>query len=465
MFSTVVRYFYPELKKEEIRRFSLLAGTFFLIIGVYWLLRLMKDTIFFKVAFPVSLGWMPNQGRLFQPIAKTISIFVVIGAVLIYSKLVDIFKKHQLFYVICSFYTVMFTGVGVALLLKEWYGAEFLGKTILGATGWASYFVIETFGSLVVALFWSFTNSITDSDAAKRGFPLIIAGAQIGAVLGSALLLLDIGSLWPLMMLSAVLLVCVMLMIYNFMRVIPESEMIGNKAAHATEKKKEGFFEGFVSGLILLVTRPYLLGVFVVSTFYEAIGQIIDYQMKATADLCSWTAVSENAFAKFLALFGVCANALSLIIALLGTSYIIKRFGTRISLMIFPVGVAIALVVLLGYVKIANPVIEHILWAFFGVNLLVRCLTYAVNNPTKEIMYIPTSRDAKFKSKGWIDTFGSRTAKAGGAQITGAFKHDLTQLLAFGIYFGLGLVAVWAIAAFYVGLKNKELVDKGEIVQ
>ncbi len=93
MVSSVINYFYPDLKKEETRRFGLLSAIFFLIIGTYWLLRLLKNTIFLKVAFPECLGWAAQQGCQFQPIAKFWSPFVVLVMVLIYSKLVDLVKK------------------------------------------------------------------------------------------------------------------------------------------------------------------------------------------------------------------------------------------------------------------------------------------------------------------------------------------------------------------------------------
>ena len=76
-------------------------------------------------------------------------------------------------------------------------------------------------------------------------------------------------------------------------------------------------------------------------------------------------------------------------------------------------------------------------------------------------MYIPTSKDAKFKSKGWIDTFGSRMAKGGGAQVTNAFKHNLPDLMFFGTMFGFGLISVWIVAALYVATKNSQLIKDG----
>ena len=178
MFQNLVSYFFPDIQKEEFKKFSILAATFSLVIGTYWLLRLLKNTIFIKIAFPEELGWVAHQGRLFQPLAKFWSPFVVLAVVLIYSKLVDLFKKHQLFYIICSFYGFIFFNLSMVLLVKDLFGAAYIGKWALGLAGWVSYFAIESFGSLLPALFWSFTISITETDSAKRGFPLIVAFAQ-----------------------------------------------------------------------------------------------------------------------------------------------------------------------------------------------------------------------------------------------------------------------------------------------
>ena len=56
-------------------------------------------------------------------------------------------------------------------------------------------------------------------------------------------------------------------------------------------------------------------------------------------------------------------------------------------------------------------------------------LSYALNNPCKEVMYIPTSKDAKFKTKSFIDMFGSRSAKMSGAQIGGWLNIDGNPIL------------------------------------
>ena len=243
MVTSLVHYFYPDLDKNEIKKFSYLSLTLFLIIGSYWLVRLLKYTLFYHIAFPESLGWLPNQGQKFQPFAKTCSPFVVFALVMIYSKLIDVVKKHVLFYIICAFYAITFGGITAALLLREWYGDLYLGKTALATLGWGSYFITESFGSLVVALFWSFTSSICTTNAAKSGYPMILACAQFAAILGSAVMIGQF-DIWKLYFAAAVSVSMVPLVIAHFMRVMPASQMVGNKQAAETEKKEEGFFEG-----------------------------------------------------------------------------------------------------------------------------------------------------------------------------------------------------------------------------
>ena len=112
-----------------------------------------------------------------------------------------------------------------------------------------------------------------------------------------------------------------------------------------------------------------------------------------------------------------------------------------------------------------SPAAMHLLWATFGVMMIVKGLSYALNNPTKEMMYIPTSNDAKFKTKGWTDMFGGRAAKMLGARMSNWYKTDLSALLLYGTTLSLGLIGVWLFAALFVGRKNLQLTRDGEIIE
>lgn len=467
MLISVVQFFWPSINKEDARKFGILAAALLCLIGSYWMLRILKDTIFFTIAFPEALGWVANQGSQFQPAAKMYSLVAVFLSIIVYTRLVDLFRKDQLFYVIGSFYIALFGAIAGVLFANEYgmLGSNEFTKSVLAATGWVSYLSIESFGSIMIPLFWSFVVSITKTESAKVGFPIIVAGAQIGSIAGSALNIVSdkFGGQSGLLLIGCALVIGNMFLISFFMKTTPAHLLEGNKVAekHDAHHKKEGFIESMVSGIRLLFTRSYLFGVLLCSTLYEVIVTIVDYQMKALAA----PLMTSVQFATFLGWFGVCVNGLAFLLALLGTSYVMKRFGLKFCLLLYPVGLGIALAGLYAfYLTVPNP--ESLLWAISLVVIFGKGLSYAVNNPAKEMMYIPTSKDAKFKAKGWIDMFGGRTAKAGGSVITDTLKHSAEQLMRQGTLISLGIIGLlWIPAAIYVGNKNEKLIKNNEIIE
>jgi AAA family ATP:ADP antiporter len=86
-----------DLTSQEVKKFGILSSIFFLVIGIYWMLKTMKDPI-----FDLHVGFR------YQPWAKIASLLFVALTVIFYSKLVDWFKKQTVFYIICSFYGLGF---------------------------------------------------------------------------------------------------------------------------------------------------------------------------------------------------------------------------------------------------------------------------------------------------------------------------------------------------------------------
>lgn len=466
MINRVIHRFFPDLNNQEIKKYGLLSLTFFIIIGVYWLLRLLKDTVMYKIAFPVELGWACNQGRMMQPLAKTLTPVAIIFVILIYSKLIDRYKKHTLFYIVCSFYGLFFLAIGAILGLKLSLGSACLGKNLIAATGWSVYIGVESFGSLIVALFWSFAVSISSTNEAKIGFPLIIAGGQLGAIFGSALNLFSeqFGGIWFLFIIASAAILTILPLVYIFMKVVPESEQIGNVKAHKSEDRKEGFIEGFITGIQLLFTKPYLFGILIISTIYDIASQIIDYQMHSLADT-SPDFHGEVGFSLFQGIYGMTTNTLSFMMAILGTGLIIKKLGIRYTLLVYPIVFATILITFLGLYMYLDLSVTQLLYLSLGMMVIIKTTSFTVNNPAKDILYIPTSRDARYKTKGWIDMFGSRTTKMLGSRVTDALKHNLDNLIVFGGAISLGVIGIWIIAAVLVGKKNEQLVKSGQIIE
>ena len=70
---------------EEKKKFSILALLFGLTIGVYWLFRPLKDSIFLTIVGPA-----------YQPWAKMLSTVVMGCIVVVYSKLIDAYPRHKI---------------------------------------------------------------------------------------------------------------------------------------------------------------------------------------------------------------------------------------------------------------------------------------------------------------------------------------------------------------------------------
>jgi len=436
VFSKIAKILWGNVSQKEIKQFGLLASIFFFIIGAYWMLRAMKTALFLKIVGGSFLGH-----------AKFGSVLFLIILVLFYSKLVDLFTKQNLVYLITTVYGVLFIGI-TYFLMHPTIGLANTTPDGKRFFGWFIYLIIESFGSIVVALFWSFVASSVNSDSAKRGYPIIIFGAQLGAVLGT-FMDLQVGYVGiPILFGIAIAAIfAVPALTALFMKLhAPSNQDVFPKEIVASKGT------GPVEGLRLLCTRPYLIGILGLSTLYTIIETILDLQMYS---LANQVYLSPEKVTEFSAFYGLCANILSLVFSLVGTSFFIREFGLTACLVLYPITVAIA---------VCGVWACPTLWVFVGAIVAIKGLSYALNNPCKEIMYIPTSKDIRFKTKSWIDTFGARSAKGAGGLVVAAFPL-VSDLIAYGSAISLGIIGVWIGAAFFVGTKNRELVEQNRLIE
>ena len=455
MFSRFVRAFWGEMTKGELIKFSILSATLMLILGDYWMLRTLKNALFNDLV-----------GYQHQPFAKILSVFFIALVVLFYSKLVDMLQKHNLFYLLATIYGVLFVVLGYLSGKPELVSLSsssslfpFFSWIPGKALGWTLYLLIESFGSVIVVLFWSLVASTTKAVSAKKGYGMILFFTQIGTITGPFLITAyaqTVGS--PFMfMLGGVAILITPFLVKLYMTAVPAEDLISDNK-ESKNKAKTGFLEG----LKLLFTRPYVLGIFAVATFYEVVGTILEFQMNMIATTQVFVG-NRDAFAAFGGKYGMSVNTLALLFALLGTSFFMRKFGLRFCLLAFPTTIALLLVsILLVYTGITQ---YTLMWFLFVAMVAIKGLSYALNNPTKEIMYIPTSKDVKFKAKGWIDMFGNRSTKGVGAGINAVFSKSLSDLLLYGTIVSLGVVGIWILIASFVGKTFNKLEEEHKIVE
>jgi AAA family ATP:ADP antiporter len=441
MISRIASTLWGDISKEELKRFAFLGATLFLIVGPYWILRLVKETI---LEGTVSYDM--------QPWAKMLSVIVLLVPMFAYQKLINIFKRHTLLYIIGGIYAMAF-------LCIAWFVADptiGIANTVRSPwrlLGWITYWVIESFGSICPSLFWSFVVSITASESAKRGFPMVYAIAQLGPVLGCLLVanVQKVGGVVPLVVIAACCIALVPLMIKIFVTKFAPTT-ISMVEAHDEKKPTTGIFEG----LRLIATKPYLLGILGVSTLYEIVGVIIEFQMKKTAIMTSSSLVG---FTEFTGVYGVMVGILTFVFALTGTSFLLRTLGLATCLLLFPIVIGCTVTVSLLMPTLFFLTISAV---------LLKGLSYALNNPSKEVLYIPTSKDVKFKAKSWIEGMGSRSAKTTGAAVNATIRaatNSFQQLMAGGSLVALGIVGLWFSAAVFTGRSFNKLQQDNTIVE
>ena len=85
------------------------------------------------------------------------------------------------------------------------------------------------------------------------------------------------------------------------------------------------------------------------------------------------------------------------------TSFVMQRFGVGIALLFLPIA---------AMTGSAGFLIAPILIFGSALNTADNAFSYSINQSAKETLYVPTTKDEKYKAKAFIDMFVQRFAKA-----------------------------------------------------
>ena len=182
--------------------------------------------------------------------------------------------------------------------------------------------------------------------------------------------------------------------------------------------------------------------------FQELIGAILGFQLSL---LIGTTFTDSGMVNKYLFNYSLVIQGLTCVFSFVGTSFLMRRLGVTICLVTFPIFLA-ALVV----VYMIHPTLTTIFYTL----ILTKTFNYALYTPAKEVLYIPTTRNIKYKSKAWIDMFGLRLAKFVGSginELTGALVSMSGAVV-------LVIAAAWGVTACLTGQTFKKTVDNNGLI-
>lgn len=260
---------------------------------------------------------------------------------------------------------------------------------------------VGIFNVFVIAQFWAFANDLFGEAQGKRLFPVVGVGGSLGAVIGAwvaAQLIELVGPYGLLLAAAGGITVCIALSA-SADRWSQRQPDEGESAKSHTPLGREGGFQLIFRDryLLLVAILTVLLNVVNTSGEFLLSKLVVQQSLQLTgpgADLARKAFVGE-----FYAHFFGWVNLLGLILQTLFVSRIFRYIGVRGSLFILP---SIALT---GYSLI---LIYPALGAVRLLKILENSTDYSIQNTARQALFLPTSREAKYKAKAAIDTFFMR---------------------------------------------------------
>jgi AAA family ATP:ADP antiporter len=444
-------------------KMGLLAVCFFAVIGSYSIVKELKDFVFVKI---VGLEYLSE--------IKIYSIFALIPLVFLFSRLVDLLHRHQL---LCL-YALLYSVGGLIC-------AYFLGHPTIGLAntdtghnrifGWVFYFFLEGYSPFVVSLLWAFFSSISGPSDVKNGYILMSVCSKAGALVTIG------GTLWVLsyidaggfsftaaataqflLVVASVLLLVAPVAIVLLMKIVPKAYLHGYEAVYRFEKERDkkglykglwGAIRGVFDGIYVFFRFPYMLGIFGMIFFWEVINVTCNIIRLEIGEAATHSPI---AFLSYLYEQVLYVNIVGLVVVIVGTRTLISLLGERRSLIAIPVLTGIALAYYLTVQTAAAATLAYV---------VMRAINYALAFPLRESLYIPTTKAMKFKSKSWIDGFGSKIAKGAGGYYSWIAQHvPAASVFSLHITFFACVIGVWSLTAHLLGKRFEQAVKDNEVI-
>jgi AAA family ATP:ADP antiporter len=264
------------------------------------------------------------------------------------------------------------------------------------------YIWVGIFNVFIVSQVWAFANDIYTEGQGKRLFPMIGVGSSLGAWLGARGAERLVSTLnatpYQLQLLAAVILFACGALLVTVNR-ISTRHAIPEIAGHAEQKLAPGdgfamiFRDRYLTWIAILIV---LLNV-VNSTGEFLLGDLVARQAHALHP--GNIAAQKQFVGSFYGSFFANVNLIGLLLQAFAASRILPVLGVRGALFILP---SISLVSY-SIVGLA-PVLGLVQWG----KTLENATDYSIQNTLRQALFLPTSREAKYKAKAAIDTFFMR---------------------------------------------------------
>ncbi len=363
------------VRHGERRRAGLLFAYLFLALSSYVATKATRDALFLE---RFTAGALP-----YADIASALGVTIVMAAYLRMGRRIalPILQMATL---------LLFAGASVVF----WWlarGAQPAWMLV------ALYIWTSVFGVLLPVQVWTLANSVVTTREAKRLFGLVGSGAIAGWIAGGLLTrtVARRASADALLLVTAAALAGCAPLVAAIWRERRAAAPAGASAPAARH--------GLRASLALIRRTPYLRAIAAIVGLASIATTVAAWQFRAVAKL---SVPDTDALAAFFGTFNVYAGALSLLVQVLVTGRLLKRFGLGAALLVAPIALAG------GSAALA-------LTGTLGAAVLLKgsdqVLRYAIDRPAFELLYLPLSDQQTFAAKSCIDTVVLRAGDCAGS--------------------------------------------------
>jgi AAA family ATP:ADP antiporter len=389
----------------------LMSLNVFVLLVAYYVLKTVRE--------PLILG---SGGAELKSYAAAFQAVTLIAYVPLYGWMASRLPRQKFLLVVVLFFVGCIQLFVLARLLELPY------------TGFAFFIWVGIFSLTTIAQFWSYANEIYSRPEGERLFPLIAVGSVAGAPLGAALAewLFGLGVRPYVMMELAAGLLLLHLALY---RIVGRRAQAGPKAEQEPMKEGNGFamvlgsrYLGLIALLLVLLNLVNTVGEYILG---NAVVSAADAQAAALAGF------DKQAFiGQFYGNYFFWTNVATIVLQAFVVSRLVKRFGMQGVLLALP------LVALCAY---GTAAAGAGLAALLYVKVAENSTDYSVNNTAKQMLWLPTSREQKYKAKQAIDTFFVRS----GDMLAAGVVYVGTHLVSRGVA-GFARINILIVAAAIV---------------
>jgi ATP:ADP antiporter, AAA family len=306
---------------------------------------------------------------------------------------------------------------------------------------------VGIFNVFVIAQFWAFANDLFGESQGKRLFPIVGAGGSLGALAGAwiAAQLIEVFGPYGLQIAAAVgITLCIGLTAFADRWAARQPDKEESAKSQEPIGKEGGFHLIFRDRYLLLIAILTIL-LNVVNTSGEFLLSKLVVQQSLQLFGPAQDAARKAFVGEFYAHFFAWVNLIGLVLQMLFVSRIFRYIGVRGSIFILP---AIALT---GYSMI---LLYPALYVVRVLKIMENSCDYSVQNTARQALFLPTSREAKYKAKAAIDTFFMRTGDvlmAGIVYVGTKLAFSISTFAAISV----ALTLVWLLVTFGIYREHK----------